>query len=98
MIINREMMASILDAYPYASQFTSEFTSYLASELTAIQDTERWLRDADAEEKMLGEEHRKALRQIEEQRAKVIKQCSHHSVSFSDIGDIRVCDTCGKVL
>jgi len=95
MIITQEMILSIINLHD--SDNDVDLASCIASELTAIQDTERWLRDADAEEKMLREEHRKAIREIEEQRAEVLKQCSHHSASLNDVGIIRVCDTCGKV-
>ena len=103
MIFNNDLIKSILEEYLWNKDIHQdgkfqcgfdELVEGVTIELNAIADTERLLKRIHDEETMFNEEHRKSMKELEEERVEVIDQCKHHSTT-AQTSSLNTCDICG---
>ena len=107
MIFSTGMIKSILEEYLWDKNIQQdgkfqcgfgELAHGITEELNAMQETERLLCKIREETVMHAEEHRKSMRELEEERAKAIEHCKHHSTTAhpdTAYNNPDTCDTCG---
>lgn len=112
MIFSNDLIKSILEDHLFDADIYQgekfqcgfdELVEGIANELSAIAGTKRRLHDLRGEERMLTEEHEKAMGELQVSRSEIKANCQHHSTTYypdasGGNDSSTTCDICGKAV